>query len=180
MHQFYISCAKGLEELVAQELEQLPVQSIKLTQGGVFCEGDRDAAYLMCLHLRTASRVLLLLHTADVRNRDELLQATTSVDWAAFDDANESFAIRFSGTNDHLRHSGFSAQVVKDGYLDYWRAHNQRPSVDKDQPGVNVFVYLHRDVARFFLDLSGFGLHERGYRLGKGAAPIRETLAAAI
>lgn len=180
MHQFYISCARGLEELLAKELEALPVHAVKLTQGGVFCEGERDAAYLMCLHLRTASRVLLLLHTADVRNRDELLAASMAVDWRTHVDASESFAVRFSGSNEQLRHTGFSAQVVKDGYLDYWRRYEQRPSVDKEQPGVNIYVYLHRDVARFFIDLSGFGLHERGYRMGAGSAPIRETLAAAV
>lgn len=180
MYQFYISCAHGLEELLANELAAHSVSQIKLTHGGVHCRGDLTAAYRLCLYLRTASRVLLHLQEATVTERNSLLQATQQIDWRSVVDGQDSFVVRFSGTNDALRHTGFSAQVVKDGYLDYWRQFNLRPSVDQSEAGVHVVVQLNRDKANFYLDLSGSGLHERGYRRATGAAPIRETLAAAI
>ena len=37
-----------------------------------------------------------------------------------------------------------------------------------------------RDTAVVFLDTSGLGLHKRGYRANSNAAPLRETLAAAM
>ena len=36
------------------------------------------------------------------------------------------------------------------------------------------------DVAELYLDTSGAGLHKRGYRANSNAAPLRETLAAAM
>lgn len=180
MYQFYISCAHGLEELLAQELTHQPVTEVKLTHGGVVCKGELAAAYGMCMNLRTASRVLLHLHEGPVSDRESLLLEATKVPWGSFVDGNESFVVRFSGMNEALRHTGFSAQVVKDGYLDYWRNFDLRPPVDRDEAGVMVVVQLGKENANFYLDLSGSGLHERGYRRGTGPAPIRETLAAAV
>src|SRR5699024_11036844 len=37
-----------------------------------------------------------------------------------------------------------------------------------------------KDVATLTLDTSGAGLHKRGYRIGQGEAPLKETLAAAL
>ena len=41
------------------------------------------------------------------------------------------------------------------------------------------FAIMH-DVAELYLDTSGAGLHKRGYRANSNAAPLRETLAAAM
>lgn len=41
------------------------------------------------------------------------------------------------------------------------------------------FSIMH-DTAELFLDTSGSGLHKRGYRANSNAAPLRETLAAAL
>lgn len=43
-----------------------------------------------------------------------------------------------------------------------------------------VEISLLNDVATLTLDTSGAGLHKRGYRVGQGEAPLKETLAAAL
>lgn len=43
-----------------------------------------------------------------------------------------------------------------------------------------VEVALLNDVATLTIDTTGAGLHKRGYRIGQGEAPLRETLAAAL
>src|SRR5699024_7384398 len=43
-----------------------------------------------------------------------------------------------------------------------------------------VEVAILKDVATLTLDTSGAGLHKRGYRIGQGEAPLKETLAAAL
>ncbi|MCC5855074.1 MAG: bifunctional 23S rRNA (guanine(2069)-N(7))-methyltransferase RlmK/23S rRNA (guanine(2445)-N(2))-methyltransferase RlmL [Idiomarina sp.] len=180
MYDLFITCARGLEELLAQELESFPVSDVRLTHGGLFCKAEKKEIYTLCLQLRTASRVLLFIHEGEVHDRHSLLKQTQSIVWSQFVRGDESFVVRFSGTSETLRHTGFSSQVVKDGVLDFWRTKGLRPAVDKDEAGVTIAVQLSKGKARFFLDLSGSGLHERGYRKATGAAPIRETLAAAI
>lgn len=55
-----------------------------------------------------------------------------------------------------------------------------RSSVDTQRPDVRVNVHLHRDRCTVSLDSSGHSLHRRGYRAAVGAAPLKETLAAAL
>lgn len=41
-------------------------------------------------------------------------------------------------------------------------------------------IALLKDEATLTIDTSGTGLHKRGYRVGQGEAPLKETLAAAL
>ena len=43
-----------------------------------------------------------------------------------------------------------------------------------------VEVAILKDVATLTIDTSGAGLHKRGYRIGQGDAPLKETLVAAL
>src|SRR5690625_7733455 len=43
-----------------------------------------------------------------------------------------------------------------------------------------VEVSILKDIATLTIDTSGEGLHKRGYRIGQGEAPLKETLAAAL
>src|SRR5699024_9903024 len=43
-----------------------------------------------------------------------------------------------------------------------------------------VEISLLKDMATLTIDTSGAGLHKRGYRVGQGEAPLKETMAAAL
>lgn len=65
---------------------------------------------------------------------------------------------------------------VKDAIVDaFTRKNLPRPNVDRDAPDIRVNVWLHKETASIALDLSGDGLHLRGYRDRAGIAPIKET-----
>lgn len=65
---------------------------------------------------------------------------------------------------------------VKDAIVDaFTRKNLPRPNVDRDAPDIRVNVWLHKETANIALDLSGDGLHLRGYRDRAGIAPIKET-----
>ncbi|RTE87219.1 MULTISPECIES: bifunctional 23S rRNA (guanine(2069)-N(7))-methyltransferase RlmK/23S rRNA (guanine(2445)-N(2))-methyltransferase RlmL [Gammaproteobacteria] len=180
MLSLYISCAHGLEELLVEELAEHSFSDLKRTHGGVYLKAERNAMYQMMMHLRTASRIYLYLEQFEVHDRNSLLKAAQSVDWKKYVSPDADFVVRFQGTSKQLRHSGFSAQIIKDGYIDYWREYGARPNVSKDNPELTLYVTLSKSQADFYIDLSGRGMHERGYRTATGPAPIRENLAAAI
>ncbi len=65
--------------------------------------------------------------------------------------------------------------------VDHFRDQGEpRPSVDKLHTDISFQVRLLRQVATFYLDFSGRGLFQRGYRKDSNAAPLKENLAAAI
>ncbi|VTP61489.1 Ribosomal RNA large subunit methyltransferase L [Serratia rubidaea] len=104
-----------------------------------------------------------------------------AIDWTSIFGVDKTFAVHFSGVNEEIRNSQYGALKVKDAIVDsFTRKIDQRPTVAKQQPDIRINVFLQRDMASVALDLSGEGLHQRGYRDLTGQAPLKETLAAAI
>ena len=58
MEQFFASCPRGLEGVLADELQTLGAQAVKATDGGVAFAGQMTAAYRANLESGVASRVL--------------------------------------------------------------------------------------------------------------------------
>ena len=181
MTNFFATCPKGLEELLAQELTALGMHNIKLTRAGVNFSGQLIDAYKVCLWSRLASRILMPLLSCEVLSAQALYDQIRGIPWDQHVGAQGSLAIDFSGTNSAITHSNFGALKVKDAICDQLRdLYGHRPDVDTVRPDLRVNVYLQRDIATISLDLSGDSLHRRGYRLDSVAAPLKENLACAI
>ena len=181
MNSLFASTARGLEELLKTELESLGALNCKVVQGGVHYQGDTRLLYQSLLWSRLASRILLPLSECNVYSDLDLYLGVQAIDWPAIFGPDATFAVHFSGLNDTIRNSQYGALKVKDAIVDsFTRKNLPRPNVDRERPDLRINVWLHKDVASIALDLSGEGLHQRGYRDETGAAPIKETLAAAI
>jgi putative N6-adenine-specific DNA methylase len=83
-----------------------------------------------------------------------------------------------------LTHSFFTALTVKNAACDVLReARGWRPSIDKEDADLPLWLHVHRGDARIYRVLSGSGsMHRRGYREGERVhkAAMKETLAAAM
>ncbi|MCA6965872.1 bifunctional 23S rRNA (guanine(2069)-N(7))-methyltransferase RlmK/23S rRNA (guanine(2445)-N(2))-methyltransferase RlmL [Pectobacterium carotovorum] len=181
MNALFASTARGLEELLKSELESLGAQSCAVVQGGVHFEGDNRLLYQSLLWSRLASRILLPLNEFKVHSDLDLYLGVQAIDWSTIFSIDKTFAVHFTGTNEDIRNSQYGALKVKDAIVDsFTRKAGQRPDVAKQQPDIRVNVFLQRDMASVSLDLSGDGLHQRGYRDLAGLAPLKENLAAAI
>ena len=63
-HTLFATCPRGLETILAQELQQQGCTAVTPTDGGVSCQGTMAHVYSANLHSRTASRILLQLATS--------------------------------------------------------------------------------------------------------------------
>ncbi|QTF08122.1 bifunctional 23S rRNA (guanine(2069)-N(7))-methyltransferase RlmK/23S rRNA (guanine(2445)-N(2))-methyltransferase RlmL [Brenneria izadpanahii] len=181
MNALFASTARGLEELLKNELEALGAQDCAVVQGGVHFQGDNRLLYQSLLWSRLASRILLPLNEFKVHSDLDLYLGVQAIDWSTIFGVDKTFAVHFTGTNEDIRNSQYGALKVKDAIVDSFnRKTGQRPDVAKQQPDIRINVFLQRDTASVALDLSGEGLHQRGYRDAAGLAPLKENLAAAI
>ncbi|OON40981.1 23S rRNA (guanine(2445)-N(2))/(guanine(2069)-N(7))-methyltransferase [Izhakiella australiensis] len=181
MKSLFASTARGLEELLKTELEQLGAEQCQVVQGGVHYQGDDRLMYQSLMWSRLASRILLPLTECGVYSDLDLYLGVQAIDWTAMFTGDKSFAVHFSGTNEVIRNSQYGALKVKDAIVDsFTRKNLARPDVDRERPDIRVNVWLNKDTASIALDLSGEGLHQRGYRQQAGQAPLKENLAAAI
>ncbi|WP_368752549.1 bifunctional 23S rRNA (guanine(2069)-N(7))-methyltransferase RlmK/23S rRNA (guanine(2445)-N(2))-methyltransferase RlmL [Klebsiella pneumoniae] len=181
MNSLFASTARGLEELLKTELEGLGATDCQVVQGGVHFQGDTRLLYQSLMWSRLASRIMLPLGECRVYSDLDLYLGVQAIPWTEMFNPGATFAVHFSGLNDEIRNSQYGALKVKDAIVDsFTRKNLPRPNVDRESPDLRINVWLNKETAHISQDLSGEGLHLRGYRDGTGMAPIKENLAAAI
>lgn len=183
--EFFAPCPRGLEEALAAELHELgaraPLAVGKQVPGGVHFAGPWAAGMAANLHSRIASRVLLRIAHSDYRNEQDIYALTMAQAWEDWFSARQTLRVDVTAIKAPLKSLEFVTLRIKDAVCDRLREKTgERPSVDTAQPDVRVFAFLTAQEATLYLDTSGEALFKRGWRLDKGAAPLRENLAAGI
>ncbi|MFI8747894.1 bifunctional 23S rRNA (guanine(2069)-N(7))-methyltransferase RlmK/23S rRNA (guanine(2445)-N(2))-methyltransferase RlmL [Pseudomonas sp. NPDC077186] len=180
-YEIVLTCPKGLEGLLLEEAKALGLEEAREQTAAVRGQAELETAYRLCLWSRLANRVLLVLARFSMSNADDLYEGVQAVDWRDHLEPAGSLAVEFSGHGSGIDNSHFGALKVKDAIVDRLRTNSgERPSIDKLNPDLRVHLRLDRGEAVLSLDLSGHSLHQRGYRLQQGAAPLKENLAAAV
>ncbi len=178
---FFVTTAKGLEDLLAIELNNLGLKDIKQKKGGVHFNGNSKEAMLVCLWSRIANRVLLQLAKFDVPDENALYNNIASIDWRQHFSADNSFAINCTVSHSNINHSHYASLKTKDAIVDQFREKTgDRPDINTEHPDVRLNLYIKNNQATLYHDLSGDSLHKRGYRLEGEHAPLKENLAAAL
>ncbi|WP_339485732.1 bifunctional 23S rRNA (guanine(2069)-N(7))-methyltransferase RlmK/23S rRNA (guanine(2445)-N(2))-methyltransferase RlmL [Pseudomonas sp. EL_65y_Pfl2_R95] len=180
-YELFLTCPKGLEGLLLEEAATLGLEEAREHTSAVRGFAHMETAYRLCLWSRLANRVLLVLKRFPVKDAESMYEGVLEVDWYEHMEPNGSLAVEFSGNGSGIDNTHFGALKVKDAIVDKLRQKDgTRPSVDKLNPDLRIHLRLDRGEAILSLDLSGHSLHQRGYRLQQGAAPLKENLAAAV
>lgn len=177
----FVSCPKGLEYLLETELSSLGLQVTNVSPQGVYGEATLKVIYQLCLWSRLANRIQIILFNGVVSHQQALYQLCHTFPWEQVFTPDKTLAIEFHGTTGAIRNEMFGAQVVKDAIVDYWREKQGiRPTIDRENPQIRLHAHLKHDQVTVSYDVSGYSLHQRGYRLEQGIAPLKENIAAAM
>ena len=173
---------KGLEGVLAEELNKLGAQDIKEGIRSVTFRGDQGFLYKTNIALRTAIRILKPIRTCKVYDEEDLYEAIQKIKWEKYLDVEGTFAIgAVVNSKNFTSNSHYIALKSKDAVADYYRhKYSKRPNVDLDYPDVKIHVHIQKDWCTISLDSSGDSLHKRGYRSATNIAPINEVLAAGL
>ncbi|KAF1702478.1 bifunctional 23S rRNA (guanine(2069)-N(7))-methyltransferase RlmK/23S rRNA (guanine(2445)-N(2))-methyltransferase RlmL [Pseudoxanthomonas suwonensis] len=178
---FFVSCAKGLEYLLADELVALGASRATAAVAGANAEGSLADAQRAVLWSRLASRVLWPLASFDCPDEQALYDGAAAVAWTEHLAEGQTLAVDAHVSGDAITHARFAAQRVKDAVVDVFRAQGlERPSVDVDAPDLRLNLSLRKGRATLSVDLGGGALHRRGWRSAQHEAPLKENLAAAV
>ena len=182
-NEFFASCPRGLEPLLADELREFRARGVRPARAGVAFSGPLEVGLRACLWSRVGSRILLKLGTISAATAEELYASARDLPWESHLSPDGTFAVSVVGTSPSLRHTGFTALKVKDALVDRFRdLTGSRPNVDPATPDVRVSVRVLGAHAIVSIDLSGDALHKRGYREPgvQTEAPMKENLAAGV
>jgi putative N6-adenine-specific DNA methylase len=184
--ELFLPCAAGVEALLADEARTLlPAADLRSQRGGVALAGSLHDAMRLNLESRLAQRVLLRLARGAYRDELDLYElARAAVDWPRWITPQQTLRVDVTATRSPLKSLNFAALRVKDAVVDVLReATGARPSVDTRAPDLALVLHLDTTHATLYADTSGAPLFKRGWRderAGKGEAPLKETLAAAL
>ena len=181
MQQFLALTSPGIEVLLAEEIKSLGGEHVVQKPEGVYFSASMALGYQVSLWTRLATRVMLKLGEGEALNKDQLFKTASSINWLEHFNSDTTFAIDFVGYSEEIRNSQFGGLTIKDAIVDQFREQGfERPNVDKKSPQISFQARLLRDSVSIYLDFSGRGLFQRGYREHSGAAPLKENLAAAL
>lgn len=177
---FFAPCPPGAERVLAAELTDIGASAVRTGMSGVSFEGDLHTAYRASLDLRTASRLLWELRSGDAPDEEELYRIVNSHPWEKEFSPEATIACRVTGVpGDH--DPRYATLKVKDGVVDRFKEkEGVRPDVERRFPDLRIEARWDGRRATVYLNWSGPPLHERGYRLDRTDAVLRETTAAAL
>jgi putative N6-adenine-specific DNA methylase len=178
---FFATAPRGLEALLAQEVQSLGAKDAVATAGGVSFSGSWEVCYRVNLWSRIASRVLWQVGAFGYRSEQDLYDAARGVAWQQYFSVQRKIRVNVTAQKSPLKSLEFATLKVKDAVCDRFRDRTgSRPDVDRAAPDVRIHVFLEAASGILYLDTSGEALFKRGWRMDVADAPIRENLAAGI
>jgi 23S rRNA (guanine2445-N2)-methyltransferase / 23S rRNA (guanine2069-N7)-methyltransferase len=177
----YATAPRGVEDLLAGELEALGADEVRPGVAGVHFRGDLEIAYRVCLWSRIASRVLWPLFEFRATTAEQLYDGVVAVRWEEHLDGDGTLAVSARLRDTPFDNSHFVELKTKDAVVDRFRERQgRRPGVDLEAPDLRIYVFAQHHEVTVGIDLAGDPLHRRGYRSRGVTAPLKENLAAAI
>ena len=179
--QVFAPCPQGLEEALYAELDALGYQALRKGRAGCHFEADWTGVLRANLYSRLATRVLVRLAHAPVRQEDDILALAQDTEWERWFGPEHSLRVDTSAIRSPMKSLQYCNLRAKDGICDRLRdLEGARPDIDTVRPDARVHLFLDEHSATLYLDTSGESLFKRGWRLDKGEAPLRENLAAGL
>jgi putative N6-adenine-specific DNA methylase len=180
-NRYFAQTGRGLESLAKEELEELGAVDCSEGFRGVYFTASPEVLYRINYCGRIISRVLAPLKSFPCQSDKVLYKKALAVEWWKIFSVKKTFAIFSTVSHSRITHSQYASQRLKDAIVDSFRKqYGRRPDVDPREPDIWINLNIHNNQAVISLDTSGGSLHRRGYRKETVAAPIQETLAAAI
>ena len=180
MLEFVIPCLLGLESLVGDEIKKLGLSDVRVENGRILCRGEaRDIARLN-LNLRCGARVILVLHKFRATDFESLFQGVRAVHWEDWIPREGEFPVVGYSINSTLHSVPACQSIVKKAVVERLSAAYGIAQFPETGRRYQVRFSIMKDEVTVGLDTSGEGLYKRGYRAHGVAAPLKETLAAAM
>ena len=170
----------GLEGLCADELRRLELPGVRAENGRVRCQAAPGDIPRVNLNLRTGERVLLVAGEYEARDFDALFEGCRALPWEDFIPRDGAFPVKGYSLNSQLHAVPACQAVLKKAVAARLGEKYGLATLPEHGALYQLQFSILKDRVTLMLDTTGPGLHKRGYRAVGVAAPLRETLAAAM
>ena len=181
MYTIIATAAMGIEGIVSKELKDLGYTNVIVENGRCKLQGTAKDIAILNMWLRTADRIKIEIGSFKAYTFDELFEKTKKLPWDEYISENGQFPVQGKSVKSKLFSVSDCQAITKKAIVESLRSRRKiQGTIEETGPLYKIEVSLLKDTATLTLDTSGAGLHKRGYRVGQGDAPLKETLAAAL
>ena len=180
MIQYTATCLFGLEGLLGAEIDALGYKRISTIDGRITFEGDALACARANINLRYAERVYINLGTFHASSFEELFEGTYALPWEEYIGHDDAFPVKGHAIKSALFSVPDCQKIVKKAIVKRLGSKYGLSILPETGMKYQVEFFILKDSASLMIDTTGTPLHKRGYRPEMVAAPLRETLAAAL
>lgn len=177
---FSVPCLLGLEGLIADELRRMDAQNVAAQNGRVDFEGDEAVLARANICSRYAERILIRMGSFRAETFEELFQGVKKIPWEMFIGEKDAFPVKGYSLDSKLFSVSDCQAIIKKAVVERLKAKYNLNWFEETGTVYQIQFSIMKDTVTLFIDSTGAGLHKRGYRPVANAAPIKETLAAAM
>ena len=179
-HKLCVPCLLGLEGPIAEELRRMDMDGVSAENGRVFFSGGDEAIARANICLRIGERVLIELGRFEALSFEQLFQGTRALPWESLIPADGAFPVKGYSLNSKLFSISDCQKIIKKAIVERLKSVYGIEWFPETGGLYQVQFSIMKDQVSLCIDTSGEGLHKRGYRPAHNAAPLKETMAAAI
>ncbi len=181
MENYVVTCAPGLEKVLAEEITELGLKPEPAFLGSINLSCSIEDALRVAFHSRIASKMLMSLKVFSAKNADMLYDQIRRIRWPNYFNPEQTFVIHSHGVSvDGLKIS-FASLKIKDAICDEFKKLGfERPNVDRQNPDIRIEAFFANGKCEVSLDLFGEALHRRSFKEENAEAPLKENKAAAL
>lgn len=177
---YCVPCLFGLEGPVGDELRRMGLAEVRPENGRVRFSGGWSAMAKANIGLRCGERVLIELGSFPAETFDALFEGVRALPWECIIPKDGAFPVKGHSLNSALHSVPDCQRIIKKAVAARLGAKYSLQWLPENGAVYQIQFAIMKDMAVLYLDTSGAGLHKRGYRPAAVAAPLRETLAAAM
>ena len=179
-HKLCVPCLLGLEGPIAEELRRMDMDGVSAENGRVYFSGGDAAIARTNIGLRIGERVLIELGRFEAFSFEQLFQGTRALPWESLIPADGAFPVKGYSLNSKLFSISDCQKIIKKAIVERLKGVYGIEWFPETGGLYQVQFSIMKDRVSLCIDTSGEGLHKRGYRPAHNAAPLKETMAAAM
>ena len=179
-YKMYVPCLLGLEGPIADELRRMKMKNVASENGRVYFSGNEEDVARANMNLRIGERVLIELGRFDALSFDQLFESTKALPWEMLIPRDGAFPVKGHSLNSKLFSVSDCQKIIKKAIVERLKQVYGIGWFPETGPSYQVQFAIMKDKASLCIDTSGDGLPKRGYRPAHNAAPLKETMAAAM
>lgn len=173
-------CLFGVESIAADEFRRMGIENVTAENGRVLFSGDMNILARANIGSRFAERILINVGEFSAVSFTELFDGVKALPWERFIGKNDAFPVNGWSIQSQLFSIPDCQSIVKKAIVTRLSEKYSQNWFDETGPEYRVRFSIHKNNVTMMIDTSGDGLHKRGYRRNANAAPLKETLAAAM